>query len=248
MNKEEILNLTAMPIGASSYGAGPFRFINREYFIITYKTDPDLIRAILPEPLQPWPEPLVHYEFINMPDSNGCFGSYLESGIVFPCLFHGEKCNFTYQMYLNNHPPIAGGREIWGFPKKYAQPSLEVKGDTLVGKLFYADELVSRGTMAYKYKEITRKDEVIKTLTTTQINLKLIPGADGKPEIAKLIGYNMTDVVLKEAWEGKAMLDLVPHATAPLAEIPVRSVVGGYHYIVDITLPYGRVLHDYLKN
>jgi acetoacetate decarboxylase len=38
-------------------------------------------------------------------------------------------------MYLNDHPPIAGGRELWGFPKKLAQPKLAVEIDTLVGTL-----------------------------------------------------------------------------------------------------------------
>ena len=32
---------------------------------------------------------------------------------------------------------------------------------------------------------------------------------------------------------------------APVADLPVRSVLGGLHFIADLTLPYGRVLHDY---
>ena len=32
-------------------------------------------------------------------------------------------------------PPIYGGRELWGFPKKYAQPSLGVERDTLIAPL-----------------------------------------------------------------------------------------------------------------
>jgi acetoacetate decarboxylase len=27
-------------------------------------------------------------------------------------------------MYLDDDPPISAGREIWGFPKKYAHPKL----------------------------------------------------------------------------------------------------------------------------
>jgi hypothetical protein len=30
-------------------------------------------------------------------------------------------------------PPIACGREIWGFPKKYAEAELRVEKDTLTG-------------------------------------------------------------------------------------------------------------------
>ena len=40
-------------------------------------------------------------------------------------------------MFLNDEGPIAGGRELWGFPKKLAQPTLRTEVDTLVGTLDY---------------------------------------------------------------------------------------------------------------
>jgi acetoacetate decarboxylase len=64
----------------------------------------------------------VHFEWIKMPDSSG-FGTYTESGMVIPCRFRGEDVNFVAQMYLDDDPPISAGREIWGFPKKYAHQS-----------------------------------------------------------------------------------------------------------------------------
>ena len=112
-----------------SYPHLPYRFVNREYMIITYETDKDLLRQIVPEPLEPNPDGHVLYEWIRMPDSSG-FGDYTESGLVIPCLFQGEPINFTAQMYLDDEPPISAGREIWGFPKKYALPKIEVCSDT----------------------------------------------------------------------------------------------------------------------
>ena len=35
-------------------------------------------------------------------------------------------------MFLNDGPLISGGRELWGFPKKLADPTLHVDIDTLV--------------------------------------------------------------------------------------------------------------------
>ena len=34
-----------------AYPIGPYRFVNREYLIITYRTDPEKLRAVVPEPL-----------------------------------------------------------------------------------------------------------------------------------------------------------------------------------------------------
>ncbi len=41
MREEEILERAfAMPLTSPSYPRGPYRFVNREYLIITYRTDP----------------------------------------------------------------------------------------------------------------------------------------------------------------------------------------------------------------
>ncbi len=57
----------AMPLTSPAYPPGPYRFRDREFVIIAYRTDPDKLRALVPEPLQ-IDEPIVKYEFIRMPD------------------------------------------------------------------------------------------------------------------------------------------------------------------------------------
>src|SRR3546814_11017491 len=84
-----------------------------------------------------------------MPDSTG-FGDYTESGQVIPVSFVGEVGSYTHQMFLNDHPPIAGGRAIWGFPKKLAQPSLAVETDTLVGPLDYGTVRLAPGPKGFQ--------------------------------------------------------------------------------------------------
>ena len=92
MRQKEVLERAfAMPLTNPAYSPGPYRFVNREYLIITYRTDPAKLRAIVPEPLElDEREPLVKYEFIRMPDSNG-FGDYTESGQVIPVSFRGRQ-------------------------------------------------------------------------------------------------------------------------------------------------------------
>jgi acetoacetate decarboxylase len=124
-----------MPLTSPSYPMGPYRFVNREFLIITYRTDMEALRAVVPEPLE-FTEPIVKYEFIRMPDSTG-FGDYTESGQVIPVTYKGVHGGYVHSMYLNDDAPIAGGREIWGFPKKLAEPSLRVEKDALVGTLDY---------------------------------------------------------------------------------------------------------------
>ena len=47
MTRDEILSAPSMPAFSPSYPHGPYRFIRREYLIITYRTDPEKLRAAL---------------------------------------------------------------------------------------------------------------------------------------------------------------------------------------------------------
>jgi acetoacetate decarboxylase len=42
----------AMPFTSPAFPPGPYRFIDREYMILTYRSDPEKLRAIVPEPLE----------------------------------------------------------------------------------------------------------------------------------------------------------------------------------------------------
>ncbi len=235
----------AMPLTNPAYPPGPYRFINREFMIITYRTDIDRLRAVVPEPLEV-DEPLVKYEFIRMPDSTG-FGDYTETGQVIPVKYRGRKGGYTHCMFLNDEPPIAGGRELWGFPKKLANPTLHLEIDQLVGTLDYGPVRVATATMGYKHKSADR-DAVLASLAAPNFLLKIIPHVDGSPRICELVEYHLEDLTLKGAWTGPAALSLTPHALAPVAELPVLEVVSSLHMVCDLTLGLGRVVHDYLKS
>src|ERR1700739_4486067 len=208
----------SMPLTNPSFPPGPYRFFNREYFVITYKTDPEALAAVVPEPLEVY-EPVVKYEFIRMPDSTG-FGDYTETGQVIPVSFRGRKGSYSHCMFLNDDPPIAGGRELWGFPKKLAQPSLRAEIDTLVGTLNYGPVCVATGTMGYKHKPADHA-AIMAGLEAPHILLKIIPHVDGTPRICELVEYYLEDINLKGAWTGPGALDLHPHALAPVAELQV---------------------------
>jgi len=235
----------AMPLTSPAYPPGPYRFIDREYFIITYRTDPIKLRALVPEPLDvDEKEPLVKYEFIRMPDSTG-FGDYTETGQVIPVSFRGRKGGYTHCMFLNDEPPIAGGRELWGFPKKLANPKLQTEIDTLVGTLDYGPVRVAIGTMGYKHQAADLA-AVNAALAAPNFLLKIIPHVDCTPRICELVRYYLEDLTVKGAWEGPGALALFPHALAPVADLPVLEVKSAVHILSDLTLGLGEVVHDYL--
>ena len=233
----------AMPMHNPAFPPGPYRFVDREYLIITYRTDPDALRALIPAPLE-LIDPVVKFEFINMPDSTG-FGHYCESGQVIPVSYNGEHGGFVLSMFLNDHPPIAAGRELWGFPKKLGQPELRVHTDTLMGTLDYSEFRIATGTMGFKHKAMDQAAAKA-ALEAPAFLLKIIPHVDGTPRICELVRYALTDVTVKGAWTGPGGLDLRHHALAPIADLPVLEILSTVHMIGDMTLPMGTVAHDYL--
>lgn len=235
----------AMPLTNPAYPKGPYRFVDREYLILTYRSDPALLEKIIPSPLK-LHEPLVKFEFMKMPDSTG-FGDYCESGQVIPVIFNGEVGGYQHAMYLNDHAPIAGGRELWGFPKKLGSPELSVYKDTLVGTLDFNGMRIATGTMGYKHVEAD-SGSLFDALSSPTFLLKVIPHVDGSPRILELVRYALCDLTIKGAWSGPGALALFSHALAPVAELPVLEVVSAVHILTDLTLPLGEVVFDYLKN
>ncbi|MGX1307398.1 acetoacetate decarboxylase [Amorphus suaedae] len=236
-------NAFAMPFTSPAFPKGPYRFTNREFFIITYRTDPEALAAVVPAPLE-ITDPIVKYEFIRMPDSNG-FGDYTETGQVIPVTYKGERGAYVHAMYLDDGPPILGGRELWGFPKKYAKPTMKVEKETLVGTLDFGPVRVCTATMGYKHVDLAEAD-VMPSLTAPNFLLKIVPHVDGTARVCELVRYHMTDIVFKGAWTGPAAIELFHHALAPVAQLPVVEVLGATHILSDLTLGLGEVVHDYL--
>jgi acetoacetate decarboxylase len=234
----------AMPLTNPAYPPPPYRFYDREYIIIKYRTDRAALEAVVPEPLEIIDD-VVNYEFIRMPDSTG-FGDYTETGQVIPVKFQGETGGYVHSMYLNDNSPIAGGREIWGFPKKLAEPKIVHEADTIVCTLNYGSVVCAVGTMGYKHK-IIPPEPLLKSLVAPSFMIKIIPHVDGTLRICELVKYFLEDIQLKGAWSGPAALELFDHVACDVARLPVREIVGATHFKADLTLGLGTVVHDYMK-
>ena len=248
MNIAEIKqNAFAMPLTSPSALQIDYKFKNREYLIISYETDYDALQAIVPEPLKVISN-VVKFEFMKMPDAHG-FGSFTEAGQVIEVEFEGNEGTYSHMMFLDNLAPIAAGREIWGFPKKYANPKLEIDVDTIVGTLKYNSVPVATGTMGFKYYSLDKQKTKEGLEKTPNFLLKIIPHANGKDKsVCQLVEYFLKDVTVHGAWTGPAALQLFEHALAPVAKLPVRKVISGTHLVADLTLGFGEVVYDYLKD
>ena len=122
--------------------------------IISYRTDKAVLGAVVPEPLTLGDT--VNYEFIRMPGFDRLRRLHRDR-TGDPGQFKDKDGNKTLAMYLDDKSPIAGGRELWGFPKKYAHPKICDDHETLVCTLHYGRVLFATGTMGYKHRSSTTR-------------------------------------------------------------------------------------------
>jgi hypothetical protein len=57
---KDVLRQGSTPLDAPAFPKGPYRFRNREYLNVLYRTDPEALAAVVPEPLEV-DEPLVRW-------------------------------------------------------------------------------------------------------------------------------------------------------------------------------------------
>ena len=246
MTEEEIRKRAfAMPLTNPAYPPGPYRFVNREYLIITYRTDPERLRAIVPEPLA-LDAPLVKYEFIRMPDSTG-FGDYTESGQVIPVSLNGRRGSYTHCMFLDDESRDRGRARALGFPEEAREPEPQDR-EGHAGR----HARLRPGARGHRHDGLQaphagRFADQDRAMGAPNFLIKVIPHVDGTARICELVEYRLEDIEVRGAWAGPGSLQLNPHALAPVAELPVLEVVSAVHFIADLTLGLGKVVHDYLQ-
>ena len=100
-----------------------------------------------------------------------------------------QEGGYVHAMYLDDNSPIAGGREIWGFPKKLADARRSAhESETLVCTLHYGSVLCVTATMGYKHREIDLAP-LLKSLAKPNFMIKIIPHVDCTPRICELVRY-----------------------------------------------------------
>ena len=127
LNNEEIKkmrNVSFMP-----------EFSDAEMIFVSFESDPDVIRKVLPAPLQPSKDNSGSAFVGKYPKTNfGCI--YNEGALFLNCEFKGEKGTYCLSMPVDDDMALIGGREIYGYPKKIAdQITLEHDDNKVVGSV-----------------------------------------------------------------------------------------------------------------
>lgn len=161
--------------------------------------------------------------------SNCAKCQFMDGGIIVPVDYEGRPGATYLFEYEDNDSAIAAGRDLWGYPKKYADITLETDGDS------------ARVCITRKGTDILTIEADFSVDTSFEMpklaphfNMHVQPGPDGKVLSRRVIERDTSpDFQLKSSRMGHAKVALASIENDPLGEFAPLEVLGAQLVIGD---------------
>ncbi|ASN04281.1 acetoacetate decarboxylase family protein [Virgibacillus necropolis] len=150
--------------------------------------------------------------------------SYMDCAMVVPVKY-GEKYGGYYiYEYENNDAAIAAGRDLWGYPKKYAEITLAEKN----GKIYGAAKKNGKVLLEMSSTLSEKIPKIDEPKTTPHFNIRTIPKPAGGILLQEIIERDTSpDFQLHEKAFTNIHLKMNSTATESLSLLEPLKVLGG---------------------
>lgn len=223
-------------------------FYDAEILTVYWETKPEVIKRLLPAPLQPAAQPLVHAFVANYPRTSFSL-PYREAGLFILADYQGKLGTYCLSMPITDDMAMGLGRELYGFPKKLAQIELHRDGNQVTGTVQRHGVEFFRVQVQLTEKYNTADAQALLSQTYGPglpiFNVKYSRGADGNsfdlnPQLIK----QHTSAQIQQLQLGTAMIGLEDSRHDPWAELEVVRVLGGVYTVGEAVLLRGEVLAE----
>jgi acetoacetate decarboxylase len=247
----------ALPVSGGLYPPPPYLYRGARAIIASYEAEPAAIAALLPPGVSPLEDPpvclawVVHYPFSTL-------GVYHEAIMLIRVSFEGEPYTFCPFIYVDNDAALACGRELWGFPKKFAKMAYHRPAPDLpfCEQMMFTVERPAGKRLLTVTMNPERPAAAGEVSFLPALTLRRIPNSRlgaSQPSICELIRTDYSAVPVAgadgtpELWAGRSSVTMDSASVFdPLqAMAPVR-MLGAVYAVADITLPLGTPVRDYL--
>jgi len=207
---------------------------------VMFLTEPDIVRRLVPPPLEPTDTPGGLIFIARYPATNLGPG-YREAALYLNCQYQGEAGTYCLAMPIDSEPNrMHNGRDIFGLPKKMASIHLEENGSRVHGWVerhgvrFLEIAIDLAGALpevpptgpSFTFKAIPRID--------------LTPGFDGPV----LLCRQKTEIKMKSFRIGLPQVTINPSPTDPWAEVKISQILIGFFMESDNTMLPGAVVAE----
>jgi acetoacetate decarboxylase len=188
--------------------------------VAVFETDPDVIAAVLPRPLEPPADPLARVTIATVDMDRPGLPVFGAATFAVMARHEGTDGDYALVMPMSTEQSVIGGRETFGEPKKIGDITLHRDCDRISGK-------VTR--LGTTFIEVT--GTVGETLPSppdgrrTSFYFKFLPAPDGKgfdAEPALVYCYRDETTRTLERVDGEVRLR--ESRFDPVADIPVRAI------------------------
>ena len=183
--------------------------------------------------------PLAALMFGEMPCKET--GTFMESALLVQCIFDNPETKEeevgVYFAYGNVDTDVAltAGREIWGYPRRLADISLDWKKDTIVGKV------VRDGTTIYK-ATCKMEDEGAWIDSGPNINAKVIPKASGDGYDVAVLTAAYLEYTIKNGRSGDVDIEINGGPRDDFSPVKIETPMIGQYFDCDIMVPNAKVV------
>ena len=226
------------------------QFFDAEILTVYFETKPEVVKQLLPPPLNPGPMPVAGVFVANYPKTN--FGvTYSESALFLQATFDGEEGAYCLAMPVTDDMALILGREVFGYPKKLANISLERKGQEVKGwterrgTRFLEVRAKLTGTFNDEAAQKIMLENMGTELDIVVYNFKYFPSPEGT-------GFDYNPRLVKEVVQirptslqmGEAELVLQSSDHDPWADVEVVRVLGAVYTVGNNTMLPGSVVAE----
>lgn len=239
MNKPyEVQNFWSVPIQAPLVDEScfpPFACLDSKALTAYFRVDTAVIRRYLePTPFEYVSDIVYAYvsDYSNADPGDGFHHGFYDCGLVIPVSYKGREGVHVLFEYENHDYAIAAGRELWGYPKKYAEASLKEEDGKLIGIVHKNGKDIIRLEMdlAEPLSEPIRKPTLF-----PHFQIKVTPKPDGPGiDSKKILSRDVSmDFVTKSYVECAVKVELQGIPLNRLDEFKPLEVLGGCYTVGD---------------
>jgi len=227
------------------YSRLPYVFEGSENYFISFKSDPDVIRALIPEPLNPVPNGDMTVVFAKHRIVSPVRINYNEAYFIIPVSYGTTYGAYIPVLYLDKIETITPAREIWGYNKVGGAFEFTEEDGSLSVTVAQLDTVIMKASFVLG-EPFTPPEQ---PQGGPAFNLKYIPSVveDAPPDVNQITISELKNRKTTRMRLGKATLTFYASHYNPLDKIPILDITNAGHETYSFSMVYGGVLYDYLK-
>ena len=227
------------------YSEMPYVFEGSENYFISFKSNPAVLRALVPEPLTPISNGEITIVFARHRIVTPEKINYNEAYFVIPVSYGTTYGGFIPVLYLDKIESITPAREIWGYNKVGGEFQFVEKDNKITITVNQMDSLLMKASFVLG-DPFTPPEQ---PQSGPAFNLKYIPSVaeNAPPDVKQITISELQDRKTSKMRLGEATLEFFGSRYNPLDEIPILEIVKAGYQVRSFSMIYGEVLYDYLK-